>query len=205
MSYSYLNIEIEKVVSDAKKNFITSGHFGDDVGNCGVSQAAIYYAAIKNGVPRHCIKLCQASDIIETGVRHTFVILILDIPYLVDLNFGQFLCLFSEDKNSNLLTNVFPSEKILEFYKNGFISLTERFLIAYYTILFRKCVDPEYEVNDPLDSILLKINKNNFSDYKDPINFLELTLMFDWENKGSNNKPHLSIEDIEEFGFDWLD
>lgn len=205
MSYSYINISIEKVVSDAKKNFITSGHFLDDPGNCGVSQSTIYYSAIKNGVPKHCIKLCQASDIIQSGVRHTFVILILDIPYLVDLNFGQFLCLFSKDKNSNLLTNVFPSEKISEFYENGFIPLTERFLIAYYTLLHRNCYEPiEAQHNKHLDSISLHLNEQNF-EQKDSVNFLEATLTFDWENKGSNNCPSISIEDIEEFGYDWLD
>jgi len=195
---SYHHISIEKIVADSISNFEMSGYERNDLGCCGISQSAIYYSAIKNKVPRDCIKLCQANDIIE-GTGHGFVILILDIPYLVDLSFSQFLCLWEKDKDNILLKEVFPAHEILLFSQKGYIPLTERFLIVYYAFLRRICGYPiEVQNNSPLNEIKLTPNRNYFR-HEESINLLSSTLFFDWKYE-----PDWSEEDIREQGWNWF-
>jgi hypothetical protein len=193
---SYHHISIEKVVADSIENFKMSGYERNDLGCCGISQSAIYYAAVKNNVPRDCIKICQASDIIK-GTAHGFVILILDVPYLIDLSFSQFLCLWDKDKDSELIKNVFPADELISFSKNGYIPLTERFLIVYYTFLRRICGYPlELQDNKPLDEI--KLRPNGFKE-GESINLLSSTLFFDWKYE-----PEWDEEDVRDQGWNWF-
>jgi hypothetical protein len=167
MNYHHISIE-----SIAKESKHIIGNWKDQIGSCGYCRDAVYYTAIRLGVPPSCIKLCQSRELIN-HTAHAFIIIILDQPYLIDFSFGQFLCMWEQDRESVLVNELYPH--FSDFIEKGYAPLTERFLIVFYTMITRFCLDPSQ--NKPLDMVQLTLTKP----YKeDKVNFLELTLSHEW-------------------------
>lgn len=198
MSVEFKKIEIDEVVKTAFQNFKATGFENSCVGMCGIGQAATYYAALKHGVPKDCIKLCQANDILQ-GCRHAFTILILDEIYLVDLTFGQYLCLWDQDKQSNLMKKYFPAQEIEKFLEKGYQKITESFLMIYYRFLRRFCItneNGEYPLQTSFDDITLFPEEEKYIK-QGSFNLLEITLWHDW----SSIEVDYSIEEIINWGW----
>lgn len=197
-SIQYKKIEIGDVVKTAFENFETTGFQKSCVGMCGIGQAATYYAALKHGVPEKCIKLCQANDILR-GCRHVFTILILDEIYLVDLTFGQYLCLWDQDKESNLMKKYFSADQIEKFLEKGYQKMTEEFLMIYYRFLRRFCIandNGKYSGQTPFDDIALFPEEEIYIK-QGSFNLLEMTIFHDW----SSIEVDYSVQEIVEWGW----
>lgn len=200
MSAVYKKIDIDAVVKTAIKNFKQTG-YEPCVGSCGLGQSATFYAAIKHKIPKSCIKLCQAGDILK-NCRHVFTLLFLDEIYLVDLTFSQFLCFWEEDKKSLLVQRHFPDIK--HFSEKCYAPLTENFLIVYYRFLTRFCVRNEKNEYDfsqnifPLDNIPLIPQEEEYI-RQGAFNVLQITTCHNWTNEVDH-----PLEEVEEYGWDWL-
>lgn len=193
MSIQYKQIEIDDVVKTAFENFKTTEFDNSCIGTCGLGQAATYYAALKHGVPKDCIKMCQANDILQ-GCRHAFAIIILNEIYLVDLTFKQYLCLWEQDKQSNLMRKHFPVEKMERFFEKGYERITEDFLMVYYRFIRRDCFNNSDQT--PFDEIQLFPAEEKYI-RQGSFNLVEMTVCHNW----SNNNVDYSKEEIE--GLDW--
>lgn len=193
MNY-YHHISIESIVDESKRII---GDWRDQIGSCGYCRDAVYYTAIRLGVPPNCTKLCQSRELIKR-TAHAFIIIFLDQPYLIDFSFGQFLCMWEQDRESNLVTQLYPH--FSDFIEKGYAPLTERFLIVFYSMITRFCLDPSQ--NEPLDDVHLELSYEDLEDlenskYSEYINFLELTLSHKW-------KSELDYDEEEAKKYEWI-
>lgn len=172
----YYSVSIESIIEESTRAI---GDWKDQIGSCGYCRDAVYYTAIRLGVPEKCIKICQANELIK-NTAHAFIIIILDQPYLVDLSFGQFLCMWEDDQKSKLVNYLYPN--FTDFIEKGYAPLTESFLIVFYSMITRFCLDKNQ--NEPLDDVKLELSYpyDSYDSYDsyNRVNFLELTLSHEW-------------------------